>query len=299
MTYRLPPLTWLRTFEAAARHSNFAAAARELNMTQPAVSYQVRALEQSLSAPLFERHARRVELTDLGLAYLPSVRRAFSQLSASTAGLFGVSGQRELTVRCTASFATLWLAPRLHRFQAAHPNIKIRLLTSTWTEAAESESFDVDIRYGYGPATQTAVALSRCERSVMVCSPELTTMLGDPPQAAACASQNLIHILGCESFWDHWFSIAGLADIPSRRDIKVDSSIVALEVAASGFGVALVFEIFARSFLENGRLVAPFAHTFESEQAHYLVLPERETPDSPEALMFRDWVLEEAGLGTA
>jgi len=300
VSHRLPPLNWLRAFEAAARRTSFAAAARELNMTQPAVSYQIRSLEKSLGAALFTRHARRVELTAMGRAYLPTVRSAFSQLAASTAGLFGLGGDRQVTVRCAATFAALWLAPRLPRFHAAHPDIAVRLATSTWAEGGraadggEGDPADVDIRYGDGNWNAYEIALIQRERSVVVCAPAVREMLGDPPPASACGDCPLIHIMGYETFWQHWFRTAGIEAAPGWHGISVDNSVVALEIAAAGHGLALVFETFARRYLDAERLVIPLPHAFESEMAHYLVLPERETPLPPEALIFRDWLLDTA-----
>src|SRR5262249_45316576 len=111
--HHLPPLTWLRGFEAAARTGSFTGAARALGLTQAAVSYQVRSLEQHLGFPLFERLAHGLRLTDIGRAYLPSLQRAFDEVSASTLGLFGAQGEASLAIRTPISFGSLWLAPRL------------------------------------------------------------------------------------------------------------------------------------------------------------------------------------------
>ena len=107
--YDLPPLAWLRAFEASARHSSFTAAAQELNLTQAAVSHQVRSLEKHLGVMLFERLARTLRLTEMGTAYLPPLRRAFDELTAATSGLFGPIGKHTLVVRAPVSFASQWL----------------------------------------------------------------------------------------------------------------------------------------------------------------------------------------------
>jgi LysR family glycine cleavage system transcriptional activator len=152
----------------------------------------------------------------------------------------------------------------------------------------------VDIRYGDGRWQVKEVARLRRERAILVCSPGLAARLARPITPAACAEAELIHIMGYETFWETWFRTAGLAAAPTWRGVKVDNSIAALEVAASGHGVALVFEMFARPYLDQGRLVAPVSHGFESDQAHYVVLPDTDTPHAPEALAFRDWLLDEA-----
>ncbi len=106
MTYRLPPLNWLRAFETSARHMSFAKAATDLNLTSTAISHQVRSLERHLGHALFERLARGLRLTEMGAAYLPDVRRTFENLSAATTKLFGQSGMTSITVRAPVSFVT-------------------------------------------------------------------------------------------------------------------------------------------------------------------------------------------------
>lgn len=294
MGYRLPPLAWLRTFDAAARHASFAAAARELHMTQPAVSYHIRSLERDLSAPLFERHARRVELTRLGRAYLPSVRQALAQLSAATSGLFGLPGERKVSVRCAATLAMLWLAPRLSRFTETFPNIEVQLYTSTWPEEYRGGPLDIDIRLHDGSIQGGEVSLLKREQLVAVASPKVAAGLGDAATPADCTHERLIHIMGHDAFWETWFHRAGIYGAELTRRITVDNSVAALELAASGYGLALVFETFARPYLETERLVKPVAHSFESDRSHYVILGERDTPVSPEALLFRDWLLQQA-----
>jgi LysR family glycine cleavage system transcriptional activator len=297
MNQELPPLAWLRAFEAAARQNSFTAAARELNMTQPAVSYQIRMLERRLGVALFERHARRVALTELGRAYLPSVRRAFATLSASTAGLFGLGTDQEVTVRCAASFATLWLAPRLPRFAAAHPQVELRLYTAKWPDSPQDSTADVDIRYGDGTWPGQEVTLLRRERCLPVCSAATAARLGYPPEPARLTEAELIHTMGYENFWHDWFRRAGLELAPPRRGLKVDSSLAALEIATAGHGLAIVFERFAAGHLADGRLVAPFPQALDPGQGHYALLPDGAAPPRPEAVLFRDWLAAEAAEG--
>ncbi|MFO1193838.1 MAG: LysR family transcriptional regulator [Rhodoferax sp.] len=170
-SYTLPHLPWLRAFEAAARHRNFSAAAQELHLSPAAISLQIRSLEEHLGYALFERLPRGVRLTDMGGAYLPAVRKAFDTLSMSTAGLFGHAGRRALTVRCTAAFAVLWLAPRLPAFLQAHPAIDVRLFTAIWADGLGDGQADVDIRFGDGRWSGFEVQRLHSEPSVPVCSP--------------------------------------------------------------------------------------------------------------------------------
>jgi LysR family glycine cleavage system transcriptional activator len=300
MSYELPPLIWLRTFEAAARRSSFTAAARELNLTQPAVSHHIRSLESHLGSRLFAREARRIALTDLGRAYLPAVRRAFGQISAATGGLFGVTGERSVTVRATATFASLCLAPKLGEFRRQTPNVDVRIYTAIWAEGLDGDQADLDIRYGEGPWDGYDGVPLRAEDSIPVCHPALVEGAVSGLSVADIANLDQIRIMGCENFWHTWFTTGGLAAPPRRRGIAVDNSMAALQIAAAGHGVALVLESFAAPYLEDGRLIAPVSHRLPGHQAHYVLVPEGEGALRPEVLVFRDWLLATFGdAGTA
>ncbi|NJK42512.1 MAG: LysR family transcriptional regulator, partial [Aquincola sp.] len=146
----LPPLTWLRAFEAAARTLSFTEAAAELNLTQAAISKHVRSLEQHLLQPLFIRRPRGVELTRSGAAYLPKVQDALQRLAMGTREVFGQRRSNVLTVRCAVSFAVNWLSPRLPDYLNRNPGKALRLLSNVWNEPFDAQDIDLDIRYGTG-----------------------------------------------------------------------------------------------------------------------------------------------------
>jgi LysR family glycine cleavage system transcriptional activator len=294
MSYSFPHLPWLRSFEAAARNLSFTTAAGELHLSPAAVSLQIRSLEQHLGFPLFERLPRGVRLTDMGRAYLPSVRKAFDELSLSTVGLFGSRGDRSVTVRSTASFAILWLAPRLNSFLEAYPDIDVRLFTAIWADALEADQSDIDIRFGDGRWEGYEVVLIRNETSVPVCSPTWQEKVGSPEEMVEYAQRHLIHIMGCEDLWTRWFRAAGSKDYSATKGIQVDSSLIALELASAGSGCALVLRSFTAPYLESGRLITPFEGQLKIDQSHFLLLPEGEARPRPEVLLFREWLLDTA-----
>lgn len=278
----LPPAAWLRSFEAAARLGGFAAAATELGLTPAAVSQQIRALEGRLGAALFRRLPRGVALTETGRAYLPPVRRAFEDLSAATAGLFGAAVTDPLVVRAPPSFAALCLAPRLAEFRARHPEVAIRLSTSIWADSAREEQVDVDIRYGDARSARGDVSWLTAPVSLLVC----------PPGAAGGAAEwagRAIHVAGCENLWQTLAAREGLPAGEVSASLSADSSLVALEMAASGLGAALVARDLARSYLDAGRVSAPGPLEITHREAHHAVVP---VPGRPEALLFRDWLTE-------
>ena len=286
MAYKLPPLSWLRSFEASARHCSFTAAAEELNLTQAAVSNQVRSLEKQLGYPLFERMSRSLRLTDMGRAYLPPVRKAFEDLSMTTTGLFGNQSQGTLTVRAPISLAVSWLSPRLPGFHERHPNTDIRLCSAIWAEHLAPDHTDVDIRFGDGKWAGYDSELLMNDSAILVCSPAQS---GRPTEGA------LYHVMGLEDMWRRYFRLTGADNAPDPTGISVDTSLAAMELAASGNGAAIVLKAFAEPYLRSGRLVAPTDLEIPVKQSHYLLTPENEPRHRPEFIAFKTWLKEEAG----
>jgi LysR family glycine cleavage system transcriptional activator len=294
--YRLPPLSWLRSFEAAARHNSFTAAGDELGLTSAAISQQVRSLEHHLGYPLFERLARGLRLTDMGRAYLAPIRKAFDELSASTAGLFGApsGAQATINVRVPISFCVLRLAPILNRFTEVRPSISIRLFTAVWAEALPAEKIDIDIRFGHGRWPGHAASLLYTEPSVAVCA------AGAPDvDLASVPPGRLIHIMGLEDEWLKYHRMMGLDRKPASPPLTVDTSLAGLELAASGAGLAIVLKGFAQSAHMAGRVRLAFPFELQQEQAHYLLSREGGAPIRPEAAIFRDWLADELAPSAA
>lgn len=287
MRYTTPPLPGLHAFEAAARLGSFTAAARELHLSQSAVSQRVRALEAHLGAALFERLPRSVRLTELGRAYLPAVRTAFDDLSVATLGLFGSTTRRQLTVRVQISYATTWLMPRLEQFTDAHPHIDLRIVSAIWADALPPDEVDLDIRQGLGRWTGYRASLLHTDRAVVVQSARHERRYGRSMTVADLAARPRIHILGLEDLWRQLFSDAGVD--ATAGGVTLDTTVAAIELAAAGAMPALVPERFARSALGDGRVVRAIDGTLPMRQAHYVLWPER-TPPSPEGLAFIQWL---------
>ncbi len=286
---RLPPPNWLRAFEAAARHLSFTGAARELKVTQSAVSQQVKLLEHYLGEPLFHRYSRRLELTDRGEAYLPTVRRAFERLAAATEELFGHKGGRLLTVRVSAAFAVLWLAPRLGRFRAANPGLDLRLNVFIWSLEFDWEGVDLEIRYGDGrwPGFN-AVRLTH-DQMTPVCAPALRDALATPDDLG---SHTLLHVIGHQDGWRCWLRAIGADHVDAAQGLEFDSSMMAFELAAAGTGVALGRTSLVEGYLASERLVAPFDVSIPDDEAFYLIWPENRAEHAA-ATAFRKWLMEE------
>lgn len=288
MSYSLPPVNWLRAFEAAARHASFAAAAGELSLTPAAISHQVRSLEAFLGYPLFERLPRGLRLTDMGKAYLAPVRSAFDALSISTVGLFGVRGETTLLVRVPISFAVLILAPRLNRFTRVHPKISLRLVSAIWADALPGDKVDVDIRFGHGSWPGFRATRLFSDPTVLICHPRhRLERLGD------LTSDRLIHIMGLEYDWLRLFEANRIELPPGSPCATVDTSLAAIELAAAGMGCALVLRCFARSDRARGRIAIVPGIELPQPQAHYLLSSDGASSAKPETLVFEHWLAAE------
>ncbi|MEL7230107.1 MAG: LysR substrate-binding domain-containing protein, partial [Pseudomonadota bacterium] len=286
----IPPLNWLRAFEATARHLSFTHAAGELNLSQVAVSKQVKQLELHLREPLFIRHARSLELTRAGSAYLPKVRDAFLQLADGTREVFGsgwAKGQKSvITVRCAIAFSTNWLAPRMARFHARHPHVQLRILSHVWSERVGDGNalYDLDIRYGTAPWPGLQAERLTTDRLMPLCHPAMAQAALKEP--ADLLEQRLIHVLGYEDGWDRWLRAAQVEG--SVPGLQVDNSALAFALVEQNTGVALARSSMADHLLRGGRLVQPFDLTIPTKEAFYITWPTGTDPVG-DAALFRDW----------
>ena len=292
MKYRLPPLNGLLAFEAAARSENFARAAKELNLTQSAVSHRVRLLENYLGYPLFERLPRGLRLTESGKAYLPSIRQAFEQIFSSTTGIFGVKGKGLLTVRAPISYSALWLSPIITRFQQQYPGIEVRLISSIWAEGLASDETDIDLRLGFGNWPGCEAQLLYKDQVLPVCYPKLLRRL-PVKDIGDLAQQPHIHIMGVEDMWMKYFAQVDLNFEVKSQDIHVDSAVAALEIASASDCYALIQKRFLTPYLNASRLTVALDFEMEIEQGIYLVQPESRKSLKPEAILFKDWLQEQ------
>ncbi|MGB7243261.1 MAG: transcriptional regulator GcvA [Sulfitobacter sp.] len=293
MIRRLPHLTWLRAFEASARHLSFTNAAQELNLTQAAISKQVKLLEHYLREPLFERKPRSLVLTKVGAAYLPKVRDGFDRLAAGTEEVFGLRRSEVLTVRAPVGYSVNWIAPRLQGFFDAYPDTPVRLVSSVWGEQFDNERFDLDIQYGSGKWPGFKTDRLTWEVITPVCAPSLLDGANAIESPSDLARHRLLHVLGYEEGWADWLHHAGASGVNSGQGLQFDTSLLAFEFAARGGGIALARSSMLGPEIERGRLVCPFDLRVPLSEAFYLITPEA-GQDHPDAGKFRDWLIEAA-----
>lgn len=290
---RLPHLTWLRAFEASARHLSFTHAAQELNLTQAAISKQVKLLEYYLREPLFERKPRSLALTKLGAAYLPKVRDSFDRLADGTQEVFGHLHSDVLTVRAPVIYAVNWLAPRLQEFRKLHPHIPIRLLSSVWGDPFNKEQFDLDIQYGNGFWPGFRADRLTWETITPVCAPALLSGNAPLKSPADLQTQTLLHVLGYQEGWATWLVEAGAQEVNPGQGLQFDNSLMAFEYAAHGGGVALARSSIFSAEAKRARLIKPFDLEIAINEAFYIISPEDNT-HREDTEVFRAWLVKAA-----
>lgn len=291
---RLPSLNGLRAFEAAARHLSFTLAAEELNVTQTAISHQIRRLEEELGLKLFVRDGRSLSLTAAGSDYLPGIRAAFQDLRLATDRLKQGADPRVLTVSTLASFAAKWLLPRFGAFQEEHPDIDVRITTSTSLVDFKKDRVDAAIRYGRGQWPGLDATWLMADELFPVCSPALLRGPNPLRKPEDLAHATLLHTTGYSDDWRLWMTVFGVP-LPSgaRQGPTFDLLLMTVQAAIDGMGVAIGRSAYVRDDLEKGRLVAPFDMTLPAGAGLYLVVPEG-APASPALAAFRNWLVAAA-----
>ena len=295
----LPPLAALRAFEAAARHGSFRAAAEELAITQSAVSHQIAGLERRLATALFRRKARRVELTEAGAAYYPFLGDAFERIAQGTALVSRQALAGELMVQVYVTVAVKWLIPRLHRFQAAEPDILVRMSTSQLDWEFDPATGDLGIictRKADRPNLHYAHLFDA--RLFPVCSPAIAQGGTGLCQPAELVNHTMLQLYTAEDDWRAWLEAAGVPQLAGRAEPRFDSYLLALEAATEGQGVALVPHFMVASDIRAGRLVKPFAVEVRQPARWYLVC-RRERRGDARIVRFREWLVAEIAADPA
>lgn len=292
----LPPLAALRVFEAAARLLSFTKAAEELGMTQAAVSYQIKVLEERVGSPLFLRRPRHVELTDVGARFSPRVSDAFERLRDAYRDARGES-RSVLAVSSVATFASNWLAPRLGVFQLQHPHIAVRLDTDSRNRDFTREQVDVGIRGGFGvwPGL-TAHKLMPITFAPML-SPRLLERVGPLREPADLLRLPIID--ASDPWWPVWLESVGLpADgLAASPANELESQAISANAALAGHAVAMLTPAFFQDALSTGALVQPFS-TLGRDGQHYWLVHAEARGKVPKIKAFRDWVLDQFPAST-
>ncbi|MDH1265682.1 transcriptional regulator GcvA [Pseudomonas sp. GD03944] len=283
---RLPPLSALRAFEAAARHGSFKRAAEELAVTPTAISHQIRSLEEHTGLALFERQLRKVVLTEAGVRLYPVLRDGFDAFEMTLTQLTGTRKRARVTVSATHAFTAKWLVPRVAGFHRLHPHIDLQLHASDAAVDLAASDVDIAIRYGRGSYPGLQAEAMFTDRFAPVANPVLGVDSLDDLQRVP-----LIHFAWqtpspLNPTWEAWFAQAGLPDAARHGHLRFSDESHAIQAAVAGQGIALLSLALVADELAAGHLVQPFGPTLSGHTYHLLMKPEPST----EAQAAAEWL---------
>lgn len=306
--YRLPPLDFLRGFEAAARTLSFTKAAEELFLTQSAVSRQIKGLEEQIGCALFTRKIRSLALTDEGVILQRAVTETLDRLQDAVDQLGRIRRTRQVTVTCTSGFASLWLIPRLPSFTARHPDVEVRITVSTALADLQRDRIDIAIRFCPPDMVPPGTPRLFGEETVPVCSPRL---LEDPGRPLRAPEDLVHHVLlhyevrgfkGSFLDWETWLTALGLGNLRPAGMLTFNQSDQPIQAALAGQGIALGQQHLVQGLIREGRLATPFGPGVAGKRAFFVVTapPANGRKESPEHVRaFSAWLLSEAATGGA
>lgn len=286
MAQRLPPLATLRPFEAAARLESFSKAADELHLTHGAVSHQVRALEEHLGTPLFQRHGKRVSLTPSGRAFAERIRAALAEIALAADVARGGRKDNSLTISVLPSFASRWLMPRLMRFMEAHPEIQVNVFANSEMANFGADGVDVGIRFGRGPWPPLVCERVLDDEVFPVASPKFNR--GRLPKTAK-ELLGLRIIREDRDYWKEWFAAAGVQIEGTLGGPSFSDASFSLASATRGEGVALTRRSLVGDDIEKGRLVQLFPLAVKLPEGYWIVCP-KELAETRKVQAFGAWM---------
>jgi LysR family glycine cleavage system transcriptional activator len=296
---RLPPLNMLRAFEAAGRLLSVTQAARELSVTQSAVSHQIKALEEWLGVALVQREGRGLALTPPGAAYLPGLSSALDLMAQATAGIERPARRNTLAVNATSTFATQWLIPRLAAFCAQMPGLDVQLVTTVGHLDFEPADYDVSIRcFADGelallqqrtPWRGISAGIFLPDVLTPVCSPALLAGGKAVHQPGDLARHTLLHSRSTPLVWQQWLQEAGMEGIEPAGDLVFDHAHLSVQAAIQGLGVALGNPRFLGEALASGLLAMPFPGLLSGDKKYYWMLSPRAAQDAA-SRAFCEWL---------
>lgn len=294
MRRKIPSTSALIAFESAARHQSFTKAAEELALTQSAICRQIGGLEEFLGLELFRRSRRGVKLTEAGLAYSRRIATQLDAVERDTLAVMGQQGAMAIELAVVPTFGTQWLVPRLADFQRLHPEVTVNLTNRTRPFLFADTAFDAALYFGDADWSGTESHFLMHEHSVPVCSPRL---LGGRERLSASeiAGLPLLQQTTRSYAWRQWFGSLGLNVPRDMSGPRYELFSMLAQAATHEMGIALIPPFLIQRELADGSLVAALDHSFRSDKAYYLIIPERKV-ESAALGAFRDWLVEAARL---
>jgi LysR family glycine cleavage system transcriptional activator len=290
------PLNHIRSFESSARHLSFTAAAKELGYTQAAVSTHVRALEHHIGRQLFIRYPRSLKLTEMGEAFLPTLRQALDQIDQATEAIVTSARKRTVVISCPMSLAENWLAGCMAAFRKEHPEIEVVLHGTIWEDLSEQIADLTISTRRFDDRPPESVALWN-EELVLLCAPSLLAGENGLKAPQDIFGVDWIFVHGRQEYWQSITTALGIDMGDYDKGLTTNASNIALELAAMGAGLVSTQRSLARMYLQRGLLVEPFPVRAASPWNYYLT--EKQVSKGKIARIVREWILARAAAGSA
>lgn len=285
------PLNPLRAFAVASRHKTFTAAARELGVSQVAISRQISILENYLNVSLFERGTRSAKLTEIGRSFGGELAGLFDDIQSATQRIIDQETQSTVNLRVYPTFAHYWLMPRLVKFTEKYPDIRIRFDTRVEPLDFRGTHLDVAVQLGSGSWRDSKSRKLFDEQIDVVCSADYLERAGTISQSQDVVRCELLHARYRRRAWEYWAEAVGV-DISGHRRTEFDTSLLAFSAAERGFGLAIGQLGLLEDTLRAGQLVRPLKHPIATGSAFYVVWPTA-TSVNVKTRRFIDWLLEQ------
>jgi LysR family glycine cleavage system transcriptional activator len=291
---RLPPLSALRAFEAAARHGSFKRAASELAVTPTAISHQIRSLEEHTGLTLFERKVRKVVLSEAGVQLYPVLRDGFDAFEAALERLLQSKRRTRVTISATNAFTVRWLVPRVASFRKLHPDIDLQLQASDEAVDLDACSVDIAIRYGSGPYPGLSAEPMFTDKFAPLANPSLGVK-----HLEDLSRYPLIHFEWTRKHplnptWQNWFTQAGLTSTSHLGELQLSDEGHAIQAAVAGQGIALLSLTLVADELAAGHLVQPFGPKLQGYTYHLVTKADRSLDSSVSSAV--NWLRSEVRL---
>lgn len=295
----IPSINSLVVFEAAGRLTSFSAAARELRMTQAAVSYAIARLEAQLGAALFLREHRRVRLTEAGQRFYSDVSLGLSHIQRSAQSLRAVAAGTHVTLSASTAFAAFWMVPRLQRFREDLPDIDLRIQTADRDLDLLGEGIPLGIRGGLpNEWPQYDSEILAPEEIYPVCSTSYVARFGRPNSAEDLFSHRLIHLeepFRPAATWSEWFASAGITGRRTPKGLQINDYVLVIQSVLAGQGIALGWRHLTEGLVEKGVLLRLTDHALATGRSFHVIWP-KDMLLSPAARDVRDWLTAQGWL---
>ncbi|MCG6114162.1 MAG: LysR substrate-binding domain-containing protein [Mesorhizobium sp.] len=295
LRHLIPSINGLVVFEAAGRLASFSAAARELGMTQAAVSYAIGRLEAQLATALFLREHRRVRLTAAGQRFHADVSLGLSHIQRSAQGLRAVAAGAHVTLSASTAFAAFWMVPRLQRFREDLPDIDLRIQTADRDLDLVGEGIPLGIREGgLEDWPHYACEILAPEEIYPVCGASYVARFGRPASLEDLLSHRLIHHeepFRATVTWNEWFASAGMTGRPAPKGLQINDYVAVIQSVIEGQGIALGWGHLTDGLVEKGVLLRLTDHSLATGKNFHVAWP-RDKPLSPAASQVRDWMTD-------